>query len=178
MAQAKKRRKFFDVEIPLVGKVTQLQAYALEELNGKFIKYDLTRMLRGKSVLLQAKIAIEGEKAIASPRKVTLLPYFIKRVVRKGTNYVEDSFFVKTKDSQLQIKPFLVTRRKVSRAVRKALRNKAREEIENYAKEKSAEEIFDEVLKNQLQKNLSGKLKKIYPLSSCEISCLKIKSEK
>jgi ribosomal protein S3AE len=102
------------------------------------------------------------------------MPYFLKRMVRKGTNYVEDSFSAKCEDAQMRIKPFLVTRRKVSRKVRKALRDKAREEIIDYIKNKKSAELFDEIAKNTLQKPLSIKLKKIYPLSLCEIRVLKV----
>ena len=174
MALAKKRKKFFDIEIPLIKKQTQLLAYEAKELGGKYITYDLTRILRGKSLILQAITTIQGDKIIAIPVKLTLMPYFLKRMVRKGSNYVEDSFSAKCKDAQIRIKPFLVTRRKVSRAVRCALREKAREELIEYVKNKDAEIIFDEVLKGQIQKPLSLKLKKIYPLSLCEIRILKI----
>ena len=174
MAIAKRKKKFFDVEIPLIEKTTQLQAYDLEELKGKHIKYDLTRILRGKGLILQAVVKIQGEKAIAIPKKINLMPFFLKRMVRKGTNYVEDSFSTSCEDAQLRIKPFLITRRKVSRAVRKALREKAKDELINYVKDKKSEEIFDNILKNQLQKQLSLKLKKIYPLSLCEIRVLKV----
>ena len=95
-------------------------------------------------------------------------------MVRKGTNYIEDSFSTECKDAQVKIKPFLITRRKVTREVRKALRNKAKEELINYAKDKNSEEIFDDILNNKLQKQLSLKLKKIYPLSLCEIRTLKV----
>jgi ribosomal protein S3AE len=177
MAQLKKRKRFFDVEIPLIKKETQAIAYALEELEGRHIKYDLTRILRGKSIILQSKIKIEKDKAIAYPKQIQLMPYYLKRMIRKGTNYVEDSFSTKTKDAQVRIKPFLVTRRKVSRAVRKALREKAREELIEYLKTKTTEELFQEVLRNILQKTLSLKLKKIYPLSLCEIRRLKVEKE-
>jgi ribosomal protein S3AE len=178
MAQAKKRKKFFDVEIPIIKKTTQLQAFELSELEGRFIKYDLTRLLRGKSLVLVAKVSIEGENAIATAYSTQLLPYFLKRMVRKGTNYVEDSFSVKTKDGSVRIKPFLITRRKVSRVVRKALREKAREELQKWAESKTNEKLFDDVLKNQIQKPLSLKLKKIYPLSLCEIRILKVEERK
>jgi ribosomal protein S3AE len=174
MAIAKRKKRFYDVEIPLIGKETQLRDYEMESLNGKFIKYDLTRLLRGKNSVLVFKIKADKEKAVASPRSLLLLPSFIRRMVRKGTNYVEDSFFVDCKDAQIRIKPFLITRRKVSRAVRKALRDKAKEELVNYIQEKTVNELFDDLLKNQLQKSLSLKLKKIYPLSLCEIRILKV----
>lgn len=177
MAIAKRKKKFFNVEMPLINKETQLQAYEIKELEGRLIKYDLTRILRGKSIILQLKIKIKGEKAIASPRSLKLMPYFLRRAVRKGTNYIEDSFSAKCKDAQVKIKPFLVSRRKISRVVRKALREKAREELIKYIKDKSAEELFEEILKNQLQKPLSLKLKKIYPLALCEIRILEVEKE-
>jgi ribosomal protein S3AE len=177
MAQIKKKKKFFDVEMPLISKQTQMQAYELSELDGRFLKYDLTRLLKGKSMLLTLKIKVEGNEAIANPIKVVLMPYFLRRMIRKGTNYVEDSFSAECQDGKIIIKPFLITRRKVSRAVRQALRTKAKEELINYVKGRTAEELFDEVLKNQIQKPLSLKLKKIYPLALCEIRILESKSK-
>jgi len=172
MAQAKKKQKFFNVEIPLIGKEAQLFAYTLDEIAGRNIVYDLTRLLRGKNAILTAKVEVNGDKAIAVPKEFRILPYFMKKMVRKGTNYVEDSFVTPCKDGQVIIKPFLITRRKVSRAVRKALREKAREILIEYAKGKTAYELFDELVQSQLQRPLSLKLKKIYPLSLCEIRVL------
>jgi len=174
MAIAKRKKRFFEVEIPIIKKETQLRAFEKEELSGRYIKYDLTRMLRGKATLMQFKVSVENDKAIAEPRKIELLPFFLKRAVRKGTNYVEDSFSTETKDAKIRIKPFLITRRKVSRRVRKALREKAKQELIELLKKNSIQTIFEEILKNKLQKELSLKLKKIYPLSLCEIKSLKV----
>jgi len=178
MAISKRKKRFFDVEMPLIKKQTQLQAYELKELDGRYIKYDLTRILRGKSILLKMKVKVKGDKATAIPREIKLMPYFLRRMVRKGTNYVEDSFSTTCKDAELRIKPFLITRRRVSRAVRKALREKAREELINYVKNKDTITLFEEILKNQIQKPLSLKLKKIYPLTLCEIRIFKVEKEK
>ena len=177
MAKQKKKKKFFDVEIPLIGKTTQLIGYEISDLQNRFIKYDLTRLLKGKSMLLTLKTDVKEEKVSTTPKKLILMPYFLKRAVRKGTNYVEDSFSADCKDGTIRIKPFLVTRRKVSRAVRKALREKAREELINHVKDKTLEQIFDDIIKNQLQKPLSLILKKIYPLSTCEIRVLQVENK-
>jgi len=185
MAIAKRKKKFFEVEIPLINKQTPLLAFEIKELEGKFIRYDLTRFLRGKNMLIQLKVKIKEEgqdsekklRATSVAREIQILPCFLKRMVRKGTNYVEDSFSVNCGDAQLRIKPFLITRRKVSRAVRKALREKAKKEIIKYVGNKKSEEVFDDVLKNKLQKPLSLILKKIYPLSLCEIRMMKVEKE-
>src|SRR3990167_7185702 len=169
MAQAKKRQRFFEVDMPIINKDTQLYGFDLENLKNKIISYDLTRLLRGKGALLKLKIKIDDGKAIAEPIELVVLPYFIRRMMRKGTNYVEDSFSAECKNAQVRIKPFLITRKKVSRAVRKALREKAREELSIYVKNKDTNTLFDEIIKSKIQKNLSLQLKKIYPLSLCEI---------
>jgi len=100
MAQAKKKKRFFDVEIPILNKETQLQAYEIEELNGRFLSYDLTRLLRGKNILAQFKVVVNGSKAEALPRSLQVLPSFIRRMVRKGTHQVDDSFVAETKDKK------------------------------------------------------------------------------
>ncbi len=174
MTKTKKRQKFFDVEMPIIDRETQLYGYDLKELSGKIIKYDLTRILRGKSIMLRLKVEVKDDKAIAHPISFKIMPFYMKRIVRKGTNYIEDSFSAKTKDALIKIKPFLVTRRKVSKAVRKTLREKAKEEIKSYLENQTTEQIFEDILKNKIQRPLSLKLKKIYPLSICEIRVFEI----
>lgn len=178
MAIAKRKKRFFDVEIPIINKQVNLLAYELSELKGRIIQYDLTRLLRGKSMLIQLRVNVNGDKATAIPIQTKLLPYFLRRMIRKGTNYVEDSFSAECKNAQVRIKPFLITRRKVSRAVRKALRNKAKEYLIEYVKNKNAIELFDETIQNRIQRQLSLTLKKIYPLGLCEIRILKMEKEK
>jgi ribosomal protein S3AE len=178
MAIAKRKKKFFDVKIPIIEKTTQIIGYDTSELGGKFIKYDLTRFLKGKNMIIQLITKIEDNEITTIPIEIKLLPCYLKRMVRKGTDYIEDSFSAPCTNAQIRIKPFLITRRKVSRAIKKALREKAKEEIITYIKDKKAEKIFEDILKNKLQKPLSLSLKKIYPLSLCEIRILKIEKFK
>jgi len=169
-----RRKKFVEAEIPLINKKIQLVGNTIEDLKNKTIKLDLTRQLRGKSIEATLKINIEKDKAIAKPKKIVLLPYFIRRMIRKRTSYVEDSIITPTQESMVKIKPFLITRKKVSRVVRKTLRNLTKNWIEDYLAEKNDDELFEDILSNNLQKPLSLKLKKTYPLSLCEIRVLEV----
>ncbi len=178
MAAVKKKKRFYNVEMPLIRKTTQLQAYDISGLDGRYIKYDLTRILKGKSVLLTLKTKVDGEDVLTRPKELRLLPFYLKRVVRRGTNYIEDSFSTPAKDAQVRIKPFLITRRKVSRAVRANLRRKTNEELSLWAKERDIDSLFEEVLKGKIQKELAAKLKKIYPLALCEIRVLNVEEIK
>ena len=98
--------------------------------------------------------------------------------MRKNISYIEDSFSAECKDAQVRIKPFLLTRKRVSREVRKALREQAKEWLVNYIRNKEYKEIFSEILENKIQKPLSLKLKKTYPLALCEIRIFKIEGLK
>ena len=169
------KKKFFEIELPLIEEKYEAYAGLLEELNNKIVKVDATRKLRGKNVDLIFKIVVKDNKATAQPKKLVLLPYFIKHMLHTGIDYVEDSFSAETKDSQVMIKPFLITRKKVSRAVRKTLRNSAKNWVIDYLKTKTDEEVFQEILSNQCQKLLGIKLKKVYPLAICEIRIFEIK---
>jgi ribosomal protein S3AE len=172
------KKKFFKIDLPLINKKVELYSTTEEKLAGRTIKIDFTRKLRGKSLEAIYKVEMQKDKVTAVPYRLHLLGYFIRRMMRKSTDYVEDSFPAECKNASLRIKPFLITRRKVSRAVRKALRNKAKEEIGKVIKEKKYEEIFSDIMSNKFQRSLSLKLKKIYPLALCEIRDIYIEKPK
>ena len=81
MAIAKRKKRFYDVDMPLIRKETQLQAFEVKELDGKLIKYDLTRLLKGKSVMLQLRVVVKDDKATSKAREIKILPYYLKRMI-------------------------------------------------------------------------------------------------
>lgn len=169
-----RRKKFIKIAIPLIHSEFELLGNSPEEAIGRGIKLDLTRQLKGKSIEATFKINKVDDDIIAVPKKIRLMPYFIRRMIRKRISYIEDSFIAKTLDSQVKIKPFLITRKRVSRAVRKTLRNKTKNYLEDYLKDKTNDEIFSEILSNKIQRPLSLMLKKTYPLSLCEIRVFEV----
>ncbi len=170
-----RRRKFIEVDVPSLKTKIEIIGNSPAELENRTVKLDLTRQLRGKSLEAVFKIILENEKPVAYPNKLKLMSYFIRRMIRKKISYIEDSFITPSQESMLIIKPFLITRKKVSKAVRKTLRNKAKNWLEDYIAERKNQEIFNEILSGRLQKSLSLMLKKTYPLSLCEIRILEIK---
>jgi len=146
-----------------------------ETLDNKTIKLDLTRRLRGKGLTIKFRIFNREGKLVAIPNQMELVGSYIRRMMRKRTDYVEDSFNARCSDVQVIIKPMLITRKKVSRAVRKNLRNTAKEFIVEYIKEKDYNTICNELLDGILQKTMLPKLKKVYPLSFCDIRIFETK---
>ena len=98
-------------------------------------------------------------------------------MIRKRISYVEDSFTIPSQENMILVKPFLITRKRVSRAIRRTLRNKAKNWLTDYIGERKNNEIFNDILSNRLQKPLSLYLKKTYPLSLCEIKIIEVKIE-
>ena len=162
------RKKYIDVKIPILDSETKVLGNP-ESLNNKTIKLDLTRQLRGKGLTIKLRIFNQNKNLVAIPSTLELSTSYIKRMMRKRVSYVEDSFKVKCSDIQATIKPFLITRKKVSRVVQKNLRNTTKEFIIEHLKEKEYNQVCNEILDGTLQKTMLPKLKKIYPLSLCEI---------
>jgi len=169
------KKKFYEIELPLIGDKYETYLTDINDIVGKTVKVDITRKLRGKSVDLHFQVKMENGKAVGVPKKLVLMPFFIKHMLHTGIDYVEDSIEAESRESKIIIKPFLITRKKVSRAVRRTLRNSAKNWIVDYLKTKMNNELFEEILNNQLQKPLSLKLKKVYPLAICEIRMLEVK---
>lgn len=172
------QKQFFEVSAPLTSTSISLYAASPEELEGRTIILDMTRNLRGKNLQLIMRVASNNGKLEAQPIKMNLLSSYMRRVVRKGTDYIEDSFKVKCKDSEIIVKPFLITRKKVSRETRKALRIATKEHLVGVLTIRTALELFSDIMTGKIQKDLSIKLKKIYPLALCEIRRFEIIEKK
>ena len=168
------RKKYIDVQVPILNETMRVLGTP-ETLNNKTIKLDLTRKLRGKGLVIKLRIFNSDGKLIAVPNCMELVTAYLRRMMRKRADYVEDSFQTKCADLKVTIKPLLITRKKVSRVVRKNLRNTSKEFLIEYIKEKEYLNICDEILEGTLQKAMLPKLKKVYPLSFCDIRIFETK---
>ncbi|MBN2368226.1 hypothetical protein JXC34_04345 [Candidatus Woesearchaeota archaeon] len=98
----------------------------------------------------------------------------IKRYVRRRMSRIDDSIVIMTKDNKkIRIKPFLLTRQKVSKSVQYNLRATLKEELIKLVKNADYDELFLKVIKYSIQKELKDKLNAIYPVKSLEIRILK-----
>lgn len=170
------KKRFFQIESKITATNIQLYAGSAEELIGKVITLDLTKSLRGKAFELRLKVKQENGELTTDPVSLQLFQSYVRKVVRKGTDYVEDSFETPSKDEILRIKPLLVTRKRVSRSILRTLMENARTQLAAYIKIRDSKEIFTDITSNKIQKFLAQKLKKIYPLALCEIRAVKVVS--
>lgn len=172
------KKRFFDVTTSATASKITLYAASAQELDGKIVRLDLTRNLRGKSLELRLRIKANGEELTGEPIALELAGSYVRRMMRKGSDYVEDSFQVECKDAKVIVKPFMITRHKVSRSVRRVLRNTTKEYILSHFITRTTKELATEITTNKFQKELSLKLKKVYPLALCEIRVFEILADK
>lgn len=168
------RKKFIDVNLAMVNETLPVLGEP-ESLAGKTIKLDLSRKLKGRGLEVVFQILANGKELTGYPKNMTLMRSYITRMMRKRVNYVEDSFTSACKDIPVTIKPFLITRKKVSRAIRNNLRRTTKEFILEYTKTKTYMELAESILFGEMQKDMYPRLKKVYPLSLCEIRVLEVK---
>lgn len=168
------RKKFINVEIPSVNETVPILG-TVEDLDRKTIKLDLSRKLKGRGIEAVFLIINKENKLVAYPKSLTLTRSHIQRAMRKRISYVEDSVPISCTDISGKIKPFLITRKKISRAIKNNLRKTAREFLIEYVKDKTYLEVTQEIVFGNLQKEMYPRLKKIYPLSLCEIRVIETK---
>jgi ribosomal protein S3AE len=172
------KKKYHDITLEVLDSVIPILAFDPETLCGKVIKFDLTKILKGKNAEAKFLVKKQDDVLIGEIFSFALYPSFIRKMIGRNISIVEDSFSVKCKDVTLRFKPFFITRKKVHRNVRKALRDSAKYFILKTAQEKERKNIFQAVIAGTLQRVLSKRLKKIYPLAVCEIRVLKVEKAK
>jgi len=171
------KKRVYDVEIPVIGQTIQVLSANPENLVGRTIKIDLTRALKGKNIDSSVIIEKENDKLYGKFFYIKLLPSFIRRMIRKSVSYIEDSFTAESKDGKIIIKPYLLARKRIHRSVRKAIRDRAKEVILEYVKDRTNDDVFFSILSGNLQKEIAINLKKIYPLALSEIRIAKVKKQ-
>lgn len=100
----------------------------------------------------------------------TMSPVSLKKVVRRNRSKIADSFVVKTKDGKdVRIKPLMVTRSKASKLTQTEIRKQARAFIAVSLKKMTYSQFITDVVQRKFQRKLQDLLKKVHPLSVCDI---------
>ena len=108
-----------------------------------------------------------------------LNPAFVKRIVRKNIDRLDNEFSFTTKDGQkLVLKTLVLTRHKTHRSTRAAIQHQLEENLRNEISKMDLGTLFTNVTSYKIQLPLKRKLTKIYPLKEVAIRYLKVKMGK
>lgn len=157
--------------------------YNKDQIKGKSLKLNLSTVsndMRKQNMDVSFEvISFVDNKAIASVTGVSLTQSFLKRLVRRGRDKIEDSFLAKTKDKKtIRVKPVIITMNRSAMTIKSKIRLQARELIRNLIKTKQHEEFFGNVIHQKIQKELKETLSKIYPVKQLELRQILIVTDK
>jgi ribosomal protein S3AE len=177
MAEKVKKKKFVKIIAPrqfnerVIGESVIGDARSLIGRKLKINMMSLTDNPKNQNVQIKFKITdLKGESVKTEIVGYTLLPAFVKRLVRKEKKRVDDCFYAKTNDGKdLKVKTFLLTLNKTTKSVLTALRKATQESIKTSISKMSYDALMNELIMHKLQNTLRRELAKVYPLKQCEV---------
>jgi small subunit ribosomal protein S3Ae len=164
------------VEIFNENKIGETPVYKdnVENVIGRTVDLNLAFVLnnfkyQNYKVIFQIN-KVSGLKAYTEVKEIMLYSSYIRRITRKGTSKIEDSFIVKTSDGyEVRIKPLVITRFKAHRSQKTEIRKTYRKYLEEKASSLKYYELIEKVINYDLQNEIKPTLNKIFPVSNVEI---------
>ncbi len=185
MAKAKKakltkkiKKKFwFNIIAPQEFKGVKLgQIYLThpEKCIGREMKYNLreiTRNSKDQFITLNLLLTkVSGQTINAELMGYKMVPSFIRRMSRKKTEKVEDSYLLETKDKiPIRIKTTIITRGNTTKSVCSHIRKLAKEHVTKYAEKNPFVQFVQAATKKMVSIELKRKLAKTFPIKTVEI---------
>jgi len=146
----------------------------IEEIIGRSVDLNLAFILnnfkyQNYKVIFQIN-KVSGLKAYTEVKEIMLYPSYVRRITRRGTSKIEDSFIVKTNDGyEVKIKPLVITRFKAHRSQRTEIRKAYRKYLEEKVSSLKYYELIEKAINYDLQNEIKTTLNKIFPVSNVEI---------
>ncbi|MBI2176439.1 hypothetical protein HYU40_03795 [Candidatus Woesearchaeota archaeon] len=164
--------KFFDNE--LLG---ECYVASPELLMGKTVAANLANLtgdIRQQSVTLKFIVnSMEGEAGIADVIGYQMAASAIRRIVRRGSDRLDESFVCETSDgNRVRIKPMAITKTITNSAVHRSVRKMLINSLVQIVKKHTFDSLINEIITSKLQMAVKADLKKIYPLKAVEITSL------
>jgi small subunit ribosomal protein S3Ae len=178
----KKKKRWFEIIAPKEFKSKRIgETLAIEpnEIIGRKLRVNLMNLIddfrrQGVSVHFRV-VSVTDNSAICKTTGYDLLRSHVRRLVRKGSSKMDDSFIVEAKDGlKFRIKPFVVSRHKLNDSSISSIRKKTSEFFKNRIREADSEDVFGAIVRGKLQRELRSNLMKICPIGACEIKAFEL----
>ncbi|MGV8162342.1 MAG: hypothetical protein ACP5N2_03370 [Candidatus Nanoarchaeia archaeon] len=177
IAIKKKKKIWLSVYSPeFLGNIFlgESHVYGKEDLVGKTLNLNLatiTNDMKKQNINVSFRIIdVVDNKGQTKLTNYMLVPSYIKRLVRRKRDKIEDSFLAKTKDGRVvRVKPVAITNSDTYNSIISKVRLGMKALIKNALKEKTFEEFVTDLMSMKFQKEMKDKLNKIYPLKYVDV---------
>lgn len=174
--EKKKKKKWFPILASKEFKemeIGEIPAESSEVLIGKTLSVPLsllTNDMKKQGILVTFTVTNTTNKITTEVKKIELQPTSVKRAARRGKGKIDDSFKLKTKDNiSLVLKPLLLTKSKTTKLRITSIRNQTRIFLTEKIKSLNYSDVIHQIVMYKIQKELKDNIKKIYPISFCQI---------
>ena len=135
---------------------------------------DITGNVKDQNAYVKFTIdQLEGTSLKASVSGFELTATYIKRMVRKNTNRIDDYLVFKTKDGKnVVLKTLIITQSKAQNSVQKQLRQKMKAFLHDEVKNNNFENVIANLVSRKTQMTLKKFLYKIYPINEAAVRVL------
>ena len=132
---------------------------------------NITKDAKLQNIKIRFRInEVKDGKANTEIKGYDLATNYIKRIIRGGRSKIEDSFLLTTKDNiKVRIKPLILTKYKSKNNILGEIRRVVRSDFEDYIKRETYDKLVSDLVSKTLQRELRGKINKIYPIGLFEI---------
>jgi|SRR3989344_180095 len=129
-----------------------------------------------QNTILSFKMASHNNAAIITEIiGYRISPSAVRKTMRRGKEKVEDSFEAVTQDNiKVAIKPLLVTKGRATGGVLTNLRKHLHAYLVKVLSATTFENVLIDLMSQKFQRSMSDVLRKVYPLSVCEIKIFSI----
>lgn len=123
--------------------------------------------------------SIKDDKIKTSIVGLKMSQHAVKRFMLKKREKIDESFLAKTKDGKkIRVKAVAVTKARTKGSVIAALHNALKANTIAIIAKTNYEELYNEILAKTIQKKISMSLKKIYPITVCELRWISLIPQK
>ena len=193
MAKAKKKVSKIKVKKKIWYKVIAPKIFAQKEIGESYLSdpakavgrklsvnlKELTGNIKSQNVYIGFQIVnVNGNTLNTSITSYELTPAYVKRVVRKNTNRVDDYCILTTKGGKkVVVKSLMVTGVKTQKSKHTGLRKKLQELLAEEFKKNSFDNLVSLLVNRKLLFSLKKNLDKIYPLKEVTVRVMKLQEK-
>lgn len=183
---AQKKKKWYKIIAPKnfrnteIGEIPTVDAETLVGRNARVNAVTVMNDPRKQHLRLTFRInEVKADQAHTELLGYEIVQAQIKRMSRKGSEKIDDSFVAEAKGGvKVRLKPVLTTRGRANNSVKTAIRKSIQTQVSEDLKKKNFEDFMMDVVSNKTQRALKDSLKKLYPIGGCEFRKIRIVQQK
>ncbi|MEW5896602.1 MAG: hypothetical protein AB1668_02845 [Nanoarchaeota archaeon] len=141
---------------------------------------DITGNVKDQNIYIDFKVnAVDGSVLRTSVIGYELTSIYVKKMVRQGTNRIDDTFYFQSKTGEkVTVKCLIITLYKTQRSLRTAMRRQLQFALEEEIKNSDFPTFIGDLVSRKILNEIRRRLHKIYPIKEVALRLVSLKGGK